>query len=319
MTDRIAPPSAPQSGASHAPGGVPTTPAKQAPAGHGEREIARTRKHPGPRQPVWLYVLKYVPIALILVLFVFPLLFLLNTALKSNAEFLSNPVGIVHAPDFANFASAWNRGNFGPYMLNSILYTGVAACIGTAVSLLVGFPVSRGYLKHAKLWYTMFVAMLFLPNALVTQFQLLLRLNLYDTRLGYILIMAAGVGVGPLLVAGYVKSIPAELDEAAALDGVGYWRYVLGFLPPLLKPVLSTVFILQAIGVWNDIILATILLPDQTKSPVTLGLFAFQGTYSSQWSLLAAATLIVAAPLLIAYIFLQRYLVASVVGGAVKG
>jgi raffinose/stachyose/melibiose transport system permease protein len=83
--------------------------------------------------------------------------------------------------------------------------------------------------------------------------------------------------------------------------------------------VLSTVFILQAIGVWNDIILATILLPDQTKSPVTLGLFAFQGTYSSQWSLLAAATLIVAAPLLIAYIFLQRYLVASVVGGAVKG
>ena len=86
-----------------------------------------------------------------------------------------------------------------------------------------------------------------------------------------------------------------------------------------MAPVLSTVFILQAIGVWNDIILATILFPDQTKWPVTLGLFAFKGTYTSQWSLLSAATLIVAAPLLVAYLFLQRYLVASVVGGAVKG
>jgi raffinose/stachyose/melibiose transport system permease protein len=100
---------------------------------------------------------------------------------------------------------------------------------------------------------------------------------------------------------------------------VGYLRYLFGFLPPLIKPVLATVFVLQAIGVWNDIILATILLPDQAKSPVTLGLFAFKGTYVSQWSLLSAATIIVAAPLLLVYVFLQRYLVASAVGGAVKG
>ena len=84
-----------------------------------------------------------------------------------------------------------------------------------------------------------------------------------------------------------------------------------GSCPPLIRPVLATVFILQAIGVWNDIILATILLPDQTKFPVTLGLFAFKGTYTSQWSLLASATIIVAAPLLVAYVFLQRYLVAQ--------
>jgi raffinose/stachyose/melibiose transport system permease protein len=283
-----------------------------------EREIQQ-RKRARRSSDIWITVLKYLPVLIILLLFVFPLLFLVNTALKSNSEFFNNPVGLVRAPDFGNFLTAWNKGNFGPYMLNSILYTSVAAFLGTVVSLLIGFPVSRGYLKHSRLWYSLFVVMLFLPNALVTQFQLVLRLNLYDTQLGYILIMAAGIGVGPLLVAGYLKSVPLELDEAAALDGVGYWHYVLRFLPPLVKPVLSTVFILQAIGVWNDIILATILLPDQTKSPVTLGLFAFQGTYTSQWSLLASATLIVAAPLLIAYIFLQRFLVASVVGGAVKG
>lgn len=264
-------------------------------------------------------ILRYLPVTAVMLVYLFPLAFLINTALKSNSQFFANPVGVSHTLALGNFATAWHRGNFGDYMLNSVLYTGVAALLGTLISLLVGFPVGRGYVRRPRLWQAVFAGMLFLPNALITQFQLVLRLNLYDTRLGYILIMAAGIGVGPLLVSGYVKSVPVELDEAAALDGVGYLRYVLAFLPPLIKPVLSTVFILQAIGVWNDIILATILLPDQSKSPVTLGLFAFQGTYTSQWSLLAAATIIVAAPLLVAYVFLQRYLVASVVGAAVKG
>lgn len=272
------------------------------------------------RRPVSLgTVVQYLPVAVIMLVYLFPLAFLLNTALKSNAEFFANPNGIVQTFEFGNFPTAWEKGNFGAYMLNSVLYTSVAALLGTVCSLLLGFPVSRGYLRHTRLWYGLFVAMLFLPNTLITQFQLLLRLNLYDTQLGFILIMAAGVGVGPLLVSGYVKSIPRELDEAAALDGVGYWRFVFLFLPHLIKPVLTTVFLLQAIGVWNDIILATILLPDQAKFPATLGLFAFQGTYTSEWSLLAAATIIVAGPLLVAYVFLQRYLVASVVGSGVKG
>lgn len=271
------------------------------------------------RRPTPGLVVAHVLVAIVMVIYLYPLVFLINTALKTNAEFFSNPVGWVTSPHLSNFAVAWKQGNFAAYLLNSVVYTFVAASLGTLMSLMVGFPVARGYLKHNKLWNAVFVSLLFLPNTLITVFQLALRLSLYDTRLGYILIMASGVGVGPLLITGYLKSIPTEIDEAAALDGAGYLRYLFGFIPSLLKPVLSTIFILQAIGVWNDIILATILLPDQTKSPVTLGLFAFKGTYVSQWSLLSAATIIVAAPLLVVYVFLQRYLVASVVGGALKG
>jgi raffinose/stachyose/melibiose transport system permease protein len=271
------------------------------------------------RRFVPVKALNYALLALVILIYLYPLAFLVNTAVKSNSEFFSNPTGLARAPHLSNFTTAWRQGNFAAYLLNSVLYTFVAAAVGTLISLMVAFPVARGYLKHNKLWYALFVSMLFLPNTLVTVFQLALRLHLYDTRLGYILIMASGIGVGPLLITGYLKSIPRELDEAAALDGVGYLRYLFGFLPALIQPVLATVFVLQAIGVWNDIILATILLPDQAKSPVTLGLFAFKGTYVSQWSLLSAATIIVAAPLLPVYVFLQRYLVASAVGGAVKG
>ena len=263
-------------------------------------------------------IVNYALIVLVVVCYLFPLLFLLNTALKSNSAFFADPVGIVTSPQWGNFAQAWVQGNFGAYFLNSVVYTIFAAGLGTAIAVVMGFPVGRGYLRFPRLWNALFVVMLFLPNALITQFQLLLRIGLYNTYTGYILIMAAAVGIGPLLISGYVKSLPRELDEAAAVDGCGYWRYLLTFVIPMAKPAIATVFILQAIGVWNDIILATILLPDQAKSPISLGLYAFQGTYTNDWGLLAAATMIVAAPLVAAYVFLQRYLVGGVVG-SIKG
>ncbi|MDM4763525.1 carbohydrate ABC transporter permease [Galbitalea sp. SE-J8] len=242
----------------------------------------------------------------------------MNTSLKSDQDFFRNPVGLVTSPQFGNFVEAWNRGHFGALIGNSVLYTLAAAGLGTLVSLMIGFPVSRGYFKHSRAWYGLFVVLLFLPNAIITQFQLLLRIGLYNSQLGYILIMAAAVGVGPILIAAYARSIPIELDEAAAVDGAGYWRYLFTFVVPLARPALATVFILQAIGIWNDIILATVLLPDRQKAPISLGLYAFQGTYNNEWGLLAAATLIVAAPLVVAFLALQRYLIGGIVG-SVKG
>lgn len=255
---------------------------------------------------------------LLMVVFLFPLLYLVNTALKSDQEYITNPVGIVSHLQWHNFVQAWSQGQFGDYILNTALYTVFGATIGTLIALVMGFPVARGYIKGGRMWNALFVFVLFLPNALMTQFQLLLRLHLYDTRIGYIMMVGVGVGIGPLLLSGFVRSIPTELDEAAALDGVGYWRYLVSFVFPLAKPALATVFILQAVWIWNEIILATVLFADSSKWPIAAGLNAFKGTYSNQWTLLAAATLIVAAPLVIGYVFIQKYLVNGVVG-SVKG
>jgi len=261
----------------------------------------------------------YIAVAAVMIVFLFPLAFLLNTSLKSNAEFARNPMGLVMDPQWSNFPQAWIQGGFGTFILNSLLYTICGAGIGALITLVIGFPVSRGYIRGARQMMIVFVLILFLPNALITQFQLLLHLHLYDSRLGYVLMVAAGVGVGPLLFRGFVASIPTELDEAAAIDGAGYWRFIFTFIAPLARPALTTVFLLQAVWIWNEIILATVLLPDQSKAPLTLGLFRFQGTYTNQWGLLSAATILVATPLIIAYVFLQRYIVAGVIGGAIKG
>jgi raffinose/stachyose/melibiose transport system permease protein len=260
----------------------------------------------------------YVCVALVLVVYLVPLLYLLNTAFKSPEEYVTNPVGLVAHPQWSNFVQAWQQADFGAYILNTVLYTLAGSTIGTAIAVVMGFPVARGYLRGGRLWNGLFALVLFLPNALMTQFQLLLKLHLYDTRLGYILMVGVGVGVGPLLFSGFVKSVPRELDEAAAIDGVGYWTYLVRFVVPLAKPALATVFILQAVWIWNEIILATVLFSDPSKWPIAAGLNAFKGTYTNQWSLLAAATIIVAAPLVIGYVFIQKYLVNGVLG-AVKG
>lgn len=269
----------------------------------------RTRRHP---------VGAYVIVALLLVVFLFPIVYLFNTALKSNTEFLQSPLSIVRDPHWGNFVDAWNQGNFARFIFNSLVYTVAGASLGTLVALVMGFPVARGYIRGQRFWTVLFVVVLFLPNAIITQFQLLLRLGLYDTQLGYILILGATVGVGPILYSGFVRSLPRDIDEAAALDGVGYWRYLFTHVLPLSRPALVTVFILQAVWMWNEIILATVLLADPQKFPVTVGLYAFKGQYTNDWPLLAAATFIVAAPLILGYVFIQRYLVNGVVG-SVKG
>jgi raffinose/stachyose/melibiose transport system permease protein len=260
----------------------------------------------------------YLCVVLLMAVFLLPLAYLANTALKSPQEYAVNPVGLVQAPQWANFPQAWQMGNFGNYIVNTMVYTVCGATIGTLVAVLMGFPVARGYIRGGRLWNALFVLMMFLPNALMTQFHLLIQLHLYNTQLGYILMLGVGVGVGPLLYRGFVMSLPRELDEAASVDGVGYWRYLTSFVIPLSRPALATVFILQAVWIWNEIILATILLADSTKWPIATGLNAFKGLYSNNWALLSAATLIVAAPLMVGYVFIQKYLVNGVVG-AVKG
>lgn len=295
---------------------LPTAPPRTTPALAPEPAARRQRRRSGAGKGRALVYLISIGAALA---YLTPLVFLFNTAFKTSDQFLTDPTGITHGLAFGNFVEAWHQGNFGGYFLNSILYTAVAAGLGTMGTLLLAFPVARGYLRGSRrFWPVMFVISLFLPNALTAQFQLMLKLGLYDNRLGYVLLMTGSLGVGPLLVMGYLRSLPKELDEAAAIDGCGYFRYLFTFVAPLIRPVLVTVFILHAITIWNDIISATIYLADPGKYPVTLGLYAFKGQYTSEWALLAAAVLLAAAPLVILFVFMQRYIVAGVTQGALK-
>jgi raffinose/stachyose/melibiose transport system permease protein len=146
----------------------------------------------------------------------------------------------------------------------------------------------------------------------------MLGLGLYNSPVGYVMLFLINP-IGVVILVNYVKTLPRELDEAAALDGCGYLRFVTTIVIPLIRPAIATVAVLHAIGIWNELILPTIYLTNKDFYPITRGMIVFQGVYGSNWPTLAAAVLIMTLPMVIIFLVLQRQIVSGLTSGAVKG
>lgn len=271
------------------------------------------------RRPIkWGRLASYAVLLIFAVIYAGPLLMLVNTSLKTLPEFMKSATSPATGLNFGNFAEAWTKANFPRYLTNSLIYTVSATIIYAVTAIFVAFPVARGYIKGANFVLTMFVIALFLPPALIPQFQLMLALGLYNNPVGYILLFTINP-IGMVILVNYIKTVPKELDEAAALDGAGYFQFVTQILFPLIQPAVATVAVLHAIGIWNELILPTIYLTNKDYYPITRGMIVFQGVYGSNWPTLAAAVLIMTLPMLLIFLLMQRYIVSGLTQGAVKG
>ncbi len=280
---------------------------------------ASAPRKPLPAKPVnWARIGSYVVLLIFAVIYLGPLLMLVNTSLKTLPEFMKNATSLPSTLHFKNFVEAWNRANFPRYLTNTLIYTLSATAIYIAMAVFVAFPISRGYVKGAKFLLTLFVIALFLPVALIPQFQLMLALGLYNNPIGYIMLFLVNP-IGIVILVNYIKTLPKELDEAAAIDGCSYFRFVTTVIFPLIQPAVATVAVLHAIGIWNELILPTIYLTNKDYYPITRGMIVFQGVYGSNWPTLAAAVLIMTLPMVIIFLTLQRYIVSGLTQGAVKG
>lgn len=266
----------------------------------------------------WGKVASYAFLLLLAVIYLGPLLMLVNTSLKTMPSFMKDATGLATEFHLQNFSEAWNKASFPKYLLNSAIYTVSATTIYILTAIFVAFPIARGYIKHSGFVLALFVIALFLPPALIPQFQLILNLGLYNNPIGYIMLFLVNP-IGIVILVNYIKSLPRELDEAAALDGCGYFRFVWSFVIPLSQPAIATVAVLHAIGIWNEIIAPTIYLTNKDYYPITRGLIVFQGVYGSNWPTLAAAVLMLAFPMLFLFLFLQRYIISGLTQGSVKG
>ena len=262
-------------------------------------------------------VVSYVILLVLAAAYLGPLAMLVNTSFMTQREFNRNPTSLPETLQFENYSEAWEQANFSQYLVNSIIYAASATLIYVATAVFVAFPIARGYIRWGNFIFTLFVIALFLPPALIPQFQLILELGLYNTRPGYILLLVTNP-VGIIILVGYLRSLPRELDEAAAMDGCGYVRFMVTIIFPLSRPVIATVVVLHAIGIWNELILATIYLTDQAFYPITRGMIVFQGVYGFNWPVLAAAVVLMAIPMVILFLFLQRYIISGLTSGSVK-
>lgn len=264
------------------------------------------------------HVITYIIIALFMVVYLVPLLYVFVTAFKTQQQFLKDSAALIFVPTFQSFINAWEKANVESYVLNSLIYSISSTGITLICALLIAFPIARRYIKGSTAIYTLFMMGMFLPDGTIPLFQMMLKAGLYNTRIGYILTTLAIGGVCMMFFTSYLRGLPKELDEAAIIDGIGYFGYFFRVIVPLSKPAISSMLILTAIGVWNEIARAIIFISDPKLFPITKGLFVFSGQYSTNWPELTAALILVAMPLVILYVFLQKQIVGGLTAGSVK-
>jgi raffinose/stachyose/melibiose transport system permease protein len=258
--------------------------------------------------------------AVIVIIFLLPVLYAVMIAFEKPGHFLTSPLTPPFPPAAGNFGQAWSGADLGRQLVNTIIYSVTSAALSTILGLLIAFPVARRLIRRAPAVYTAFGIGLFLPLAIIPLFVEARSLGLYNNLPGYIVLhVEPGLPLAVVLLTAFVTSIPAELDEAAWMDGAGYLRYLLRVVVPLTRPALLISFLYALLGTWNDIIGPVVLLANPSLFPVTRGIYNFYGANQSQWTLLAAAIVIASLPVVALFAVSQRQLIRAAVAGSVKG
>ena len=252
----------------------------------------------------------------------FPIFWMVRCAFMTNETVFIDKALIPHHLNFGNFAVVWTKGNFAVYFLNSVIYT---VCVVTGIvfiSSLAAFAFSRLKFPGKNIIFYMFVAamMIPLPGSFVALFVIMKNLGLINSRFGYILCMInVGLSMSILLLKTFFDKISHDLEDAARIDGcskIGIWWHV---AMPLARPAIAVIVIFNSLNVWNEYILAFLLLGDSQLMPLQRGLMVFQGAHSTDYPVLMAGLTMAAVPIIMVYLAMQKHIVKGLSSGAVVG
>ncbi len=267
---------------------------------------------------IWMYVL-LVSIAFVML---FPLLWLIGTAFKSSTEniFQFPPQLFPRQPTFQNFIRVWESNPFGQYLFNSTVVAVLTVSLNLLFCSLAAYPLARLEFQGKDLIFTGVVSTIMIPFQIVMipLYILVVQLGLRNTYLGVIFPDIASA-FGIFLLRQAFQSVPKELEEAARMDGcseLGLWWNV---MLPAIRPALVTLAIFVFIGSWSDFLWPLIVLDRPEYYTLPLGVASLAGTFSLDWRLIAAGSVISIAPILLLFLFMQRYIVPTETGSGVKG
>ncbi len=255
--------------------------------------------------------------------FLLPQLWLFSLSLKNKAGVYEYPPRWIPSdPSLANFWFALTRTQVPSYLWNSAAVAVVAAIITLAVSIPAAFVISRERFHGRRTLLTALLALQMLSPVilLVPIYGVIERLGLVDTHGGLMLVYGAmQVPFTVWVLKGFFDGVPPSLFEAARLDGASRARTLWQIALPIVAPGLGAAAIFNLAAYWSEFALALVLLDSQARYTMPLGLFSFQSAYETDWQLLAAAAFIGLVPVIAAFVFLQRFFVAGLTAGAVKG
>lgn len=253
---------------------------------------------------------------------IFPLFWMLRCSLMTNQTIFIDKGLIPQVINLNNFSVAWTKGNFGQYFINSVIYTFSVVTGIVVISSLAAFAFSRLEFPGKNLFFYMFVAamMIPLPGSFVPLVVLMNEIGLADTRHGYILCMInVGLSLSILLLKTFFDKMPPDLEDAARIDGCGklgiWWHVAI----PLARPALAVIVIFNSLNVWNEFILAQLILTNPDLMPLQKGLMEFAGATSIDYPVLMAGLTIAAVPIIVVYLVMQKHIIKGLSSGAVVG
>ncbi|NMF63844.1 carbohydrate ABC transporter permease [Brasilonema octagenarum] len=267
-------------------------------------------------------LLIYVPLVVIAVLTLFPLFWLISTALKSSTEnIFQSPLQLLPSqPTIENFVNVWQTNPFGQYLFNSTLVAVLTVCLNLIFCALAAYPLARLSFPGRDWIFLAIVCTIMIPFQIVMipLYILTVQLGLRNTYLGIIFPdLASAFGI--FLLRQAFMSVPKEMEEAARMDGcseLGIWWHV---MIPAIRPALVTLSIFVFIASWSDFLWPLIVIQDENLYTLPLGVAKLAGTFSLNWRLVAAGSVISIAPVLLLFLFLQRYIVPTETASGVKG
>ncbi len=265
-------------------------------------------------------------INLIMLLFsfscIFPILWLLSSSLKTQQEFAQSSMALPSALNLKNYISVFTETNMLRYIVNSLRNTVLSVGLIIIMAFTAAYVLSRYKFKGRNFIYNYFIIGMLIPiHALLVpmyvQFkQAGLTNHWYTLLLPYI---AFGLPISIMLIESYISAVPKELEEAAAIDGSGFFMTIFKIIFPLTGPILATVAIIQFFAVWNEFSFALILVSKETLRTVPVGLTMFKGAYTIDYPRMMAGILVTMFPVMLLYFIFSRRIIESMVAGAVKG
>ena len=261
---------------------------------------------------------------LITFLCVFPFLWMLMLSFKSNADIVASPLSLPKGLDFSNYKNALRTLNFPRMYGNTILVCVISILIELTITFLSSFVISRMEFRSQKLRSLIYGYLIL--GLSISPFILLFpvyRINVFfDLRGKWGLVMpyvASSISFNTLLLTGYLKALPDEIDEAAVMDGASIWDLIVKVTLPMAKSVVATIVIFNVLYIWNEFPYASVMLRDASDYTLSMGASFFKGTYTVDYGGIIAMSVLIIIPELIFYGLFQKNIVEGMTAGAVKG
>jgi raffinose/stachyose/melibiose transport system permease protein len=251
----------------------------------------------------------------------YPLLVMVLSAFKTNAEIFASPFALPDsfAPD--NALRIWNETSFVRYLVNSLVVTSVSVAVIVVTGTMAAYAIARYPFRLSGVVFLFFLSGLMVPLklAIIPLFLQLDAFGLIDTRAGLVLVyVAMGLPSSVFIMTGFLRTLPGELEESARIEGASELRTMISVMLPLARPAMVIAAIQNAVPIWNDFFFPLVFISTDRLKTLPQGLTVFMGEYNTDWGVLFAGLTLAALPITLAYVVLSKQFIAGLTQGAIK-